>query len=545
MFTKGLHWADWVIIVATLAVSIYVGAYFAKRQKSTNAYFAAGGTIPGWAVGMSILATLISSVTFLAYPEAGYQGKWILLVQAIAVVVVLLGLVWVVVPLFRKVIGISAYEYFEKRFGFFARLYSSLAFALTHFSKMGTVFFLLGSAMALVCGVPENKMAAHIVIWSVGLIIIAITLLGGIEAVIWLDVIQGFLLILGGLISAVVLLAIMPGGPGGFLDYVREHHLINLAYQVKPGQPAPAWWDLGKLTFLVMFINGVFYGIQKYGTDQTIVQRYLAARSTRSAVKAGLMGVLLSLPVWALFMLIGTLLLAYYQLSGEPLPQGVRDVDVFLVFIMNKLPIGVSGLIISALIAAAFSSLDSDLNCLSAVAVEDYYARWKPGSSDRQRLRVGRMTVAVSGVASLAIASLYVALGGEGVLGIVFSLYAIFSGGMVGIFLLGLLSRRANKEGLYIGIGACILFSLYAILTTFELPIGPDGSKRVVLDLGRWNYAHHKYMLGVYTHVIVLVVGYFASFLFPRREVDEHLTIWGHGKELALASGADHRGRQS
>lgn len=539
MFTKGLHIIDWIIIVASLAVSIYVGAYFARRQKSTNAYFAASGSIPGWAVGMSILATLISSVTFLAYPEAGYQGRWILLVQAIAVVIVLLGLVWFVVPLFRRVIGISAYEYFEKRFGFFARLYTSFAFTLTHFAKMGTVFFLLGSAMAMICGFPGNKEAAYIVIWSIGFIIIVITLLGGIEAVIWLDVIQGFLLIVGGLISAAVLLFLMPGGVSGFLDFVGEHRTINFAYQVKAGQPVPDWWDLGQLTFLVMFLNGVFYGIQKYGTDQTIVQRYMTARSTKSAVKAGLMGVLLSLPVWALFMLIGTLLLAYYQLSGDPLPEGVKDIDVFLVFIMNKLPIGVSGLIISALVAAAFSSLDSDMNCLSAVAVEDYYARLKPKSSDRQRLRVGKLTVVLSGIASLGVASLYVALGGKGVLGIVFGLYAIFSGGIVGIFLLGLLSRRANKEGLYVAIAVCVVFSIYAVLTSFQFPIGPDGAKQVFLDLGKWNFPHHKYMMGVYTHLIILVVGYLASFLFPKREVDDHLTIWGHGKEILVSAGLE------
>jgi SSS family solute:Na+ symporter len=487
---------------------------------------------------MSILATLISSVTFLAYPEAGYQGRWILLVQAIAVVIVLSGLVWFVVPLFRRVIGISAYEYFEKRFGFFARLYSSFAFALTHFAKMGTVFFLLGSAMAMISGFPGDKTAAYIIIWSIGLIIIVITLLGGIEAVIWLDVIQGFLLILGGVISASVLLFLMPGGMSGFFDFVGEHNTINLAYEAKADQPAPHWRDLGQLTFLVMFLNGVFYGIQKYGTDQTIVQRYMTARSTKSAVKAALMGVLLSLPVWGLFMLIGTLLLAYYQLSGNPLPEGVKDVDVFLVFIMDKLPIGLTGLIISALVAAAFSSLDSDMNCLSAVAVEDYYSRLKPGSTDRQRLFFGRLIVVLSGIASLLVASLYVAMDGAGVLGIVFGLYAIFSGGIVGIFLLGLLSRRANKEGLYVAIAVCVVFSIYAVLTSFKFPIGPDGAKQVFLDLGQWNFPHHKYMLGVYTHLIILVVGYLASFLFPKRDVDESLMIWGHGKEIRAATAA-------
>jgi SSS family solute:Na+ symporter len=505
-----MHIVDYIVIIASVVFSIGFGISFARRQKNTNTYFAASGSIPSWAVGMSILATLVSSITFLAYPGEGFSSNWILLVQAIMVVVVLSFLVWFVVPLYRKVIGISAYEYFEKRFGFLARLYGSLGFALTHFSKMGTVFFLLSLALASMTG-----WNTYGIIWILGIGIIILTMMGGIEAVIWLDVIQGFMLILGGIVCAAILLFLPEGGPVAVISAALEHEKIGFA---------PYKWDLVNLTFIVMFLNGIFYGIQKYGTDQTIVQRYLTARSDKGAVKAALMGVWLSLPVWTLFMFIGTLLFVYYQVYNNPLPPDTRPDAVFPYFIISVLPVGVTGLVLAALIAAAISSLDSDLNCLAAVGVDDYYKRFKPESSDKQRLMAGKTIVLISGFASLIIASIYVSAGSKGVLGIVFGLYAIFSGGIAGLFLLGLFSKRANKEGLYVGLVVCIIFTAYAMLTSTSFTIA--GEKRLLLDLGSWNFTHHKYMLGVYSHLIVIVVGYVASLFFPAREIDENLTIY-------------------
>ena len=269
-----------------------------------------------------------------------------------------------------------------------------------------------------------------------------------------------------------------------------------------------------------MVFNGIFYGIQKYGTDQTIVQRYLTARSEKGAVRAALMGVFLSLPVWALFMFIGTALYSYYQVPGNVLPDGINTDTVFPYFIMTQLPNGITGLVLSALIAAAISSLDSDLNCISAIAVDDYYKRLKPESTDEQKLRFGKLIIIISGITSLLIASLYVYFGSEGILGIVFGLYAIFSGGIAGIFLLGIFSKRANKQGLYIAIVVCVLFTAYAVLTSMKISNG------VVLDLGKWNFTHHKYMLGVYTHFIIIIVGYIASLFFKSDEPHDDLTIY-------------------
>jgi solute:Na+ symporter, SSS family len=506
-----LHILDYLVIIISLIIALGIGVSFSRRQKSTNKYFTGSGSIPSWAVGISILATLISSVTFLAYPGEAFSSNWILLVQGLMVPIVLVFLIRFVVPLYRSVIGLSAYEYFEKRFGFMARLYGSLGFILTHFAKMGTVFFLLSLALSEMMGVN-----AFVIIWIFGIAIIFLTMVGGIEAVIWLDVVQGFMLIGGGLLCVAVLLFRPEGGPAEIFKVAMENQKISFS---------PYAWDLTKLTFLVMVLNGVFYSIQKYGTDQTMVQRYLAAKSDKGAIKATLLGVFLSVPVWALFMFIGTALFAYYRITDAQLPADIRPDSVFPLFIITELPIGVTGLIMAALMAAAISSLDSDLNCLAAIGVEDYYARFKPNSTDAERLKFGRILVIVSGIAAMIVASIYVGAGNKGVLGIVFGLYAIFSGGISGLFLLGLFSRRANKPGLYIGILASILFTGWAVLTSTKFSFG--GESRIILDLGEYNFSHHKYMLGVYGHIILFVVGYVASYFFKRAAPAENLTIYG------------------
>lgn len=511
MPSHGLSLLDYAIVASTILFYILFGIYYSRRQKSTRMYFAAEGKIPAWAVGMSILATLISSVTFLAYPGAAYASNWILLVQGFMVPVVLVFFIWFIVPLYRKVIGLSAYEYFEKRFGFLARLYSSLGFILAHFSKMGTVFFLLALAIAQMMGI-----STYFVLWVIGLAVIILTLMGGIEAVIWLDVVQGFMLIGGGLLCLGILLFSTSGGPAEIFHVAFANNKIGFG---------PYDINFYHLTFIVVALNGVFYAIQKYGTDQTIVQRYLTAKSDKQAIKASFIGIFLSVPVWTLFMLVGTALFSYYKISHAYLPSHTRADAVFPFFIMSQLPSGLTGLILAALIAAAVSSLDADLNCLAAIGVEDYYSRFKPNSTDKQKLTFGKILVAISGLAAIGVASIYLKLGSEGILKIIFTLYAIFSGGIAGMFLLGLFSKRANKKGLYVGMAACVIFTAYAVLTSTPFSIG--GKSRLLLNLGNWNFAQHKFMLEVYSQVVLFGIGYLASFFFKSKEPDKDLTYYG------------------
>jgi solute:Na+ symporter, SSS family len=510
-----LNWVDYLIITFSVLAAIGVGLYFAHRQKTSDKFFTGGRNIPSWAIGISIMATLISSVTFLAYPAASYKSNWILLVQGLMVPIVLVGVIGFIVPLFRRSIGISTYEYFEKRFGIVARIYSSVAFMLMHFSKIGTVIYLLSLALGSIMGI--NVLTT---IWILTIAIIIITVTGGLEGVIWMDVFQGIWLFGGGLICIGFLLFASPGGPGAVFRVMSEANKIDFG---------PFDWDLTKLTFIVMAINGIFYALQKYGTDQTIVQRYLAAKTEKAAIKASFIGVLLTVPVWAMFMFIGSALFAFYKLSPGILPNGIVAEGVFPYFISTQLPVGIKGFIIAALVAAAISTIASDFNCLAAIGVSDYYARFKSGLTDQKKLKMARIIIVTSGLLAAYIATLYVNWGGEGVLGVVFGLYAIFSAGIVGLFLLGLLVRRANTKGVYVGMVACIIFTAYATLTTTKIEI--EGVKRLIWDLGKFNFPHHTYMLGVYSHFVLFFVGWAASYFFKSPPIDESLTLYNFLKK--------------
>ncbi|KDN54204.1 sodium:solute symporter [Flavobacterium seoulense] len=513
MNESSLHFIDYLIIIISLLVTLGVGVRYSGKNTNTQQYFAAGGNIPAWAIGMSIFATLISSVTFLAYPGEGYNSNWILLIQGFMVPVVLFFSIRFIVPLYRNVIGLSAYEYFEKRFGYLARVYGSIGFIFAHFSKMGSVLFLLSLALNSMTGIDSMT-----ILWVIGISIILITLLGGMEAVIWLDVIQGFLLILGGLLAIGVIIFKTDGGLGAILNHAINQDKIGFG---------PYDFDFVNLTFWVMCVNGIFYAIQKYGADQTIVQRYLTAKSDKEAIRGSIIGIAITVPIWALFMFIGTALFSFYAINNLDLPVGIDPDAVFPFFITTQLPPGLVGLILSALIAAGISSLDADLNSLAAVGVDDYYKRLNPNSSGRQQLNFGKLLVVIAGLGAISIATIYIKLDDEiGILSTVFMLYAIFSGGIAGMLLLGLFVNRANKQGLYIGIIACVIFTSYALLTSTFTDHGTH--RELLLDLGFYNFTQHKYMLGVYSHIILFFVGWGASYFFPKAEVPNNLTYYGY-----------------
>src|SRR5271170_4109066 len=196
-----------------------LGIRFSKRQTSTERYFVAKRSIPAWAMGLSLLATLISSVTFIAYPGSAYAADWSNLVPGLTVVPVILITVSVVIPFFRHVVRMSAYEYFGKRFGYPARVYSSIAYALGHFSKMGFVFYLLALTATSMTGLPTDRL-----IIAAGVVTVGYTLIGGIEAVIWADVVQGFVLWFGILICLGYLLFLPPGGPAAMFHVLSAGH---------------------------------------------------------------------------------------------------------------------------------------------------------------------------------------------------------------------------------------------------------------------------------------------------------------------------------
>lgn len=489
---------DYAVIVGYFAALVGVAIYFSRKQTTTEVYFVGSRSIPWWAMGISLMATLISSITFVAYPGDAYHKNWAGLVPGLMVPLVLLLTAAVVIPFYRQVVGMSAYEYFEKRFGYGARLYSSMAFLLMQFSKMAMVLYLLSLALSSMA-----DWNIYAVLVTLELITIVYVLIGGIEAVIWTAVLQGAVLSAGGAACLGVLLFGPEEGPAAVVKLAWDNNKFSLG---------GLGFDLHQATFLVSALYGVSVYVQKYATDQTVVQRYLVAKSNREALRGTLLGALLCIPVWALFLFIGSCLWSYAQLGGMSLPAHIDRADeVFPYFIVQELPQGLTGLVIAALIATA---IDADLNSFGVVVVEDYYRRLRPASTDRERLFVGKVAVVGAGLGTIGIAAVLAQSEGTA-LTVAFQIASIVSGGVTGLFALAFLCQRATPGGAYTGILAGVLFTVWATLTS-----------KGQLDFGRFNYTLHPYLIGVFCTAVLFIVGLLASPLFAPRSDAPPLTLW-------------------
>jgi SSS family solute:Na+ symporter len=501
----GLRWLDALVVVAYMSAMVAIGFRFAQRQTTTESYFVAKRSIPAWALGMSLLATLISAVTFIAYPGAGYGGDWSMLVPGIMVIAVLAIVGSVIIPFYRHTVGMSAYEYFGNRFGYPARAYSSLAFVVGTFSKMAFIVYLLGLTIAAMTGWRLDA-----IVVGVGMVTTFYTLLGGWEAVIWADVVQGFILWIGILICVGYLLLLTPGGPSAVWALAHANHKFAM------GSTELAF---SKPTIVVLSIYGFFWYLQKYTADQTMVQRYLSAKSDKEALRGLILGAALCIPVWALFMFIGTQLWAFYKLTGESVPTYITKADqVFPYFIRTHIPAGVAGLFIAALFGAAMATLSSDLNCISVVVVEDFYRKVWQHATDGHRLHMAKYLVAICG-AAVVIFAIQLGRNQGTALSLWYTVSAIVAGGLAGLFLLGFLSTRANRQGAYAGIIANLVFTAWATLTL-------NGGSLV--NLGRYNFPLHDYMIGAIGHIVLVVVAYPMSLFFRGTSANlDELTLWG------------------
>jgi solute:Na+ symporter, SSS family len=493
-----VRWIDLVVICAYVCGLTAVGLRFSRRQTTTERYFTAKRSVPSWAVGLSFLTAMVTSVTFIAFPGASYAGSWSLLVPCFLLLVVLVLVGSVVIPFYRRTVGMSAFEYFGKRFGRPTRIYASLAFTLAHFSKMALVFYLLALTINSMTGWNMDT-----VIVIAGLLTMVYTLKGGFEAVVWTDVVQGIIIWTGIAVSLGYLLFLPKGGPAAAFALMASQHKVSF------GSTAP---DFSQPTLWVLIIYGFFWYLQRYTTDQTLVQRYLAAKSDRAAVRGVALGASLAVPVWTLFMLIGTCTWTFYQLTGEKLPAHITKADqVFPYFLSTHLPPGISGLLMAALIGSAMCALSGDLNAFASVGVEDIYRVMRPESGDARRLRVAKWIVTGCGFLAITLA-LILSHTQTGALSLWFSASAIVSGGLAGLFLLAFLSSRADQRCALTGIAACVVFTAWATMTLGEKPL---------VNLGRFNFPWHDYMIGAIGNVLVLAVGFAASVV--RASAPRHL----------------------
>lgn len=504
-----VHAIDYAICIIYVLVVAGIGLWVARRRKTTtDDYFLANRKLPSWLVGFTIVGTVISSVSFVAHPGAAFALNWRLIAPNLMVPFVLIFVVLIVVPFYRRVVRMSSYEYLEQRFGAAARLYGASGFILLRVVDLGFTMLLTAIAVEVITGWD-----IRFVILSIGLLTVCYTVVGGLEAVIWTDVVQGIVLGAGALTILGIVLFVPPGGPMAVIRTAAENGKFSLgSFDLS----RDAW--LGETpTFWLMAISGLVHFGRSYITEPNMVQRYLVARTDREAQRGVLAGAFACVPIWLTFAFIGSCLWAFYQLTGLSIPADVasKPDNVLPYFVATQLPPGLVGLVVAAIFSAANSNVSSDLNSVATVLTSDFFARAQPTSSERARLMVGRVSVLAGGIAATIVALVLMSSRARAMIELVITLGMVFSGGMLGLFALGFVSRRATRRGAYVGIATTVAFILWALVT------GPLG-----VDLGL-NFTLHPIMIGIISHPLLFTVGYVGSLVLGGYRPDlQGLTMW-------------------
>lgn len=448
-------WIDIAVIIAYLAGTTLFGCSFFFRKGSGDArtFMAGGGKLPGWTIALSVFATYVSSISFLAIPAKAYLTNWNALVLSFSIPFAAIAAAKWFVPFYRRSGGVSAYSFFEERFGFWSRAYASGCFLVMQSVRSGMILFLLALLLKTIL-----SLSVPAVILVVGVSTMVYSMMGGLQAVVWTDAIQAIILIGGALLCLLVLGCTLPDGFSAGFAGAFEAGKMSL------GSFSVSGWSVE--TFWVTFIYGIFLNLQNFGIDQTYTQRYVAAKTEREAVRSMMGGALLYVPVSFVFIFIGTLLWAWVKGSPGVVPADVlaKSDAVFPWFIVNRLPPGVSGLLVAAIIAAAMSTVSSTLNSGATVLLEDYRKRFaKAELSPKVQLRFLRCATAGLAVFSMAVA--LAVMNVSSVLTTWWAAQSVLSGGMLGLFFLGAFARRTRA------VHAAVA-TVFGILTVFWIVFG-------------------------------------------------------------------------
>jgi solute:Na+ symporter, SSS family len=445
---------DLVIFLIIVLGNIVFGASFFFRNKTSEQFTSGGGKLPSWVVGMSIFATFVSSISFLALPGKAYMSNWNALVFSFSIPIASIIAVKFFVPLYRGLGSISAYNYLEVRFGMWARVYASVCYILTQLMRTGAILLLLALPLNALFGWNVRS-----IIIITGIAVIIYSMLGGIQAVVWTDAIQGIILIVGAIVCAILISFSMPEGPSQVIEIASANHKFSLG---------SFGASVSQSTFWVILIYSLFINLQNYGIDQNFVQRYMTTSTVKKAKASTLFGSLLYLPVSLLFFYIGTALYAYYTAQPDLLPaelsiQGAGD-KVFPYYIVNGLPTGITGLLIAAIFAAGMSTVSTSINSTATIILSDYYKRlFNKNATEKSEMRVLYLSSMIFG--SLGIIISLALVGVDSVLDAWWSLASIFSGGMLGLFLLAFLSKRVRNTDAAIGVIVGVLVIVWMSLS--------------------------------------------------------------------------------
>lgn len=507
----GFNWLDYTILLGYFGVILLIGSAFARSQGTLTDFFLGSRRMPWLAVGCSILATYLSAISLVGIPaefwEHGFQTCWLTLCIPLTAPIVIA----LFVRLYTRLEVTTAYEYLEQRFSPAVRAIGSSTFMLFRGAYLGVALYASSAFLEPAFG-PHVEKSWLIVGMGICAAVLAVT--GGIKAVIWTDVLQ--LTIIYGGMAWLCLTAVgrVDGGLTAVWDVCaadgKDFSFFGSPdyWSLSPFIPATVWGIL---------LGESFFEIAAQGTDQMAVQRYLTTTSTRDAARSIWAYAVLALPVVAFLWFAAAALFAFFKTNPEQLPASVEPNELLPYFVVSQLPHGVAGAMVAAIVSAVVTTVNSGVNCLAAVTVNDFLLRFGAGKrTDRQLVRLARVWTILWSVAAIGLGLLILVIARENIFRTALAVMGLFSGVLLGVFLLGILTRRANTGGVLIG-AVCGM----AVVTWASFgwtSVGPDSVERHISFL--WP--------SVISTVGTVSIGFAASFAFPSpTEVQlRGLTVW-------------------
>ncbi|HXP16533.1 MAG TPA: sodium:solute symporter [Terriglobales bacterium] len=440
---------DFSIIALYLAGITLFGLRFRKKQRTLRDYFLADRNIPWWAIALSVVAAETSTLTIISIPGLAYDTNLTFLQVVMGYVVGRVIISFVLLPHYFRGDLYTAYELIERRFGKKLRSLTAGLFLATRAAAEGVRVYAVSIVVGIALGTGEIASIA---------IITALTLIytfeGGLAAVIWTDVVQTVIYVGGTLVGLFTILDLVPGG------WPAIHDLAQSAGKLRVLDFTPDFWK--PYTFWAGLIGGAFLTTASHGTDQLIVQRLLAARNQRQSVMALLSSGLAIFFQFALFLLVGVMLFAFYHVPSANFGKADR---IYPTFIVSQMPHGISGLLIAAILAAAMSNLSAALNSLSSSSMMDFYLQRHPDIDERRKIRLSRMATLLWALLLFGLAVLSLHKVGR-VIEVGLQIASVAYGALLGVFLLGVLTRRANQTGAMLGMLCGFATELYLWLDT-------------------------------------------------------------------------------
>jgi len=513
---------DLVVIVLYFVLMLAFGVWCSRRNKNSDRYFLGGRNFPGWVLGISFVGSMISSVSFIATPADSFKTTWVRYTPYFAFPVLVLVCAYIFIPFFRRGTVTSAYQYLALRFGSSISAYGACVFLTAQIIRTASIVYLVAVLMSTLVGISVE----WALVIAVGVTAVY-TAKGGFEAVIWTDVVQTLVLITGALVILGILISEIPGGLSSALHeaYAAGKFSFTQDLNTTTGalEPLATGFSFTEKTMTMLLLVGLTQYVAGK-LNQESVQRWCSAKSAREARKSMFVLGGLALPIWAIFMFIGTCLWVYYQhapdaVAADVLSGKIKAESILPHFIITQFPVGLSGIVISAALASAMSALSSAINSASMVFVNDLYRKyWVKQAPDKHYLRISKLASVGVSLAMLAGGFIFHLASSKTMSDFLLIILALIGGGIAGIFLFGMFTRRGDARAVLAGIVCTLVFTGYALLMQF----------------GIVERRFDPYYTSIIGNIVMVAVSYVAALFMPAKPRDlTNLTVWdSSGKPL-------------